>query len=685
MVKKINEKDGSAKNPETLRKRQRSFQINLRSKVLVFTFIASTLPVLTVGSVTHYLMKELATEGIINTKEDTETILTRQGRLLLLGTVATALLLGGVAAIVANRLTHPILAAIITINKLGQGNLNTRIAIEGDDELAMLGLNINHMADQLQDLLQKQANEAKERANLLEATQALKNFAIQLSGILNSQDIYTLAVEDIRKALKAERAVICKFDENWQGSIIAESVVQGLPCILETRFNETSLQDYVERYHQGGVLAISNINQADLPGFYIKQFKSFAVKAFLEAPILLGDQLIGLLIVHQCSQPRLWQQTEIDLCEQFARSVGLALERANFLAQSEKGRFAAEIVSQRQREQKEQMQMQLLRLLENIAGASTEDLTVRADTSAGEIDTVAEFFNSMLENLQRIITQVKQAAIQVDSAIAENSQVPNQLTIETLNQADQINKTLDFLAQMEVSIQTVANSANCAATLARTASRAACDGGTTIDIAVKNSMSLQQTIEETTKKVEHLGESTQEVSRSVSLLNQIAMQTNLLAINAGIEVVRSHADGSGQGFAIVTQQVAALASQSAATTQEVEVTLANIQFEISEVVKAMALGTSQVVEEARLVQDTKQNLINIFNACCEIDELVQSISTVTISQVQTSKNVTDQIKEIGKVCEMLNYHSYKLSESMQKIVEISQQLQGSVNFSKLLG
>ncbi|MBW4430730.1 MAG: HAMP domain-containing protein [Pelatocladus maniniholoensis HA4357-MV3] len=722
MVKKIDvEKNSSAKNADfqaskfvvssetnALIERKKDFQnpcisgviscirrLSLRTKVLVFAFTVSTLPVLGVGSLSHYLMNQLVAQKIINTNQDkanythTKILLARQRRLLLLlqmGTVVTALLVGGIVAILANRLTQVILAATTAVNELGQGNLNTRIAIEGEDELAVLGSNINHMADQLQDLLQKQTDEAEqlklltlERVSLLEATQALKDFAIQLSGILNCEDIYNLAVHDIQKALKTERTIVYKFDNNWLGSVITESVIAGLPSAIGVEIHDSCLQNDLEKYQQGRVMAINNIYQAGLSDCDIEQLELLAVKAYLVAPILLGDQLLGLLIVHQCSQPRLWQQSEIDLCEQFARAVGLALERANLLEQTEKGRKAAEIVSQQQRQQKQRLQ--LLRLQEDIEGASTGDLTVRAEVTTGEIGTVADFFNSMLESLQKIVTQVKQVAIQVevDSGIAENSRVPNQLAIEALKQAEQINKTLDFLEQMKVSIQTVAKSANQTATVARTA----CNGGTTIDLAVENSMSLQQTIEQTTKKIQRLGKYTQEIYCVVASLNKIAMQTNLLAINAGIEAVRPHADEGGQAFAVVTQEVAVLAAQSAAATQEIETVLANIQFEISEVVKAMELGREQVVEETRLVQDTKQNFINIFNACCEIDQLVQSISTVTLSQVQTSEDITELIKEIAKVSEVTNHLSCQLSESLQKTFEISQQLQASVGIFKV--
>jgi methyl-accepting chemotaxis protein PixJ len=761
--------------------------------------------------------------------------LANQRQLLLVlevGTLTVALLTGLLAAILANRLTQPIITATKAVKKLAKGNLNTRISIKGEDEFASLGANINRMADRLQDLLRKQTVESEqlklftnilvsirqslnsedlfnitvaearealaahrvviyhfnaqgngqvlaesvvpglpvtlgdtiedgsiakelieaykkggvlvannvfeadfapehlklmeqlqikatlvtpilkdnqifgfliahhcwaphvwqpfeinflrqlavqvgltlERVSLLEVTQALKNLAVHMSETMNSQDIYNLAVQDIRQALKVERVVIYKFHENWQGSILAESVVAGLPCALGMKLHDPCMPDFVEKYQQGRVIATNNIYQAGLGECYIQQLESFAVKANLVAPILLGDKLLGLLIAHQCSKPRVWQQSEIDLFEQFARLVGMALERANLLEESEKARSKAEILSQKQ-------QFQLLELLNNIDGVSRGDLTVRAEVTSGEIGTIADFFNSVVESLRVIVTQVKFAATQLNSAIAENSGAIGQLANTALQQAEEISRTLDAVDQMRHSIKTVAKSAKQAAIVTRTASRTAETGGAAMNLTVENILSLRETIGETAKKVKRLGESSQQISRVVSLINQIALQTNLLAINAGIEAAR--AGEASQGFAVVAEEVAVLAARSAAATDEIEGIVANIQLETSEVVKAMELGTTQVVEGTRLVEDTKQSLHQIFDVCRQIDELVQSISVATVSQVQTSKVVTNVMKDIAKVSEMTSHSSRKVSTSLHKTVEISEKLQASVGTFKV--
>jgi len=167
----------------------------------------------------------------------------------------------------------------------------------------------------------------------------------------------------------------------------------------------------------------------------------------------------------------------------------------------------------------------------------------------------------------------------------------------------------------------------------------------------------------------------------VSLINQIAIQTNLLAINAGIEAAR--AGEEGQGFAVVAEEVGELAIRSAAATQEIEEIVGNIQRETSEVVQAMEIGTTQVVEGTRIVEEAKESLSQILDVSRQIDFLVQSISTATASQVETSQSVSQLMKDIAAVSQRTSDSSVQISQSLQQTVEISQQLQETVGTFKV--
>ncbi|HEY9669989.1 MAG TPA: GAF domain-containing protein [Waterburya sp.] len=521
---------------------------------------------------------------------------------------------------------------------------------------------------------QKEA-EAK-RAN------AFAEMTKQILRSLNLKDIFNTTVRQVQQALKADRVVIYRFDSDWSGTMIAESVDAKWTVCLGAEVQDTCFQDtHGGLYRQGRVRAINDIYQANLTECHIQLLERFEVKANLVTPILIRDQLLGLLIAHQCSGARIWQQEEINWLAQVATQVGIAIEQATLIEQREQARQEAQASYQEQRQQKEALQHQLAELLSDVQGAAQGDLTVRAKVINGEIGTVADFFNSIIASLRDIVTQVKEAATQVNVSLGENEAAIRQLSDKALTQAEETTRTLDSVEQMTLSIQAVADSAHQAATVARTASVTAAVGGQAMERTVQGILKLRATIAETSKKVKRLGQSSQEISKAVYLIQQITQTTNMLALNAGIQTAREN-EGN-QGFAAVTEQISELAERSTAATQEIEQIVENIQRETSEVVEAMERGTAQVVEGTHFVEETKDSLGEILQVTRQIDELLQSISGATVSQVQTSQAVTGLMKDMVVVSEQTAKSSHQISDYLQRTVAVAQELQSSVGVFKV--
>jgi twitching motility protein PilJ len=330
----------------------------------------------------------------------------------------------------------------------------------------------------------------------------------------------------------------------------------------------------------------------------------------------------------------------------------------------------------------ETLQIQLLELINQVESAAGGDLTVRAEVTTGAIGTIADFFNSIIENLRDIVTQVKEAATQVNVSIGTNDAAIRQLAAAALTQSAEISCALDAVDQMTVSMKSVAENAQQAAVVAHNAAKNAIKSGEAMDLTVQNILSLKETVGDTTKKVQRLGDSSQQISRVLSLINQIATQTNLLAINAGIEAAR--AGEEGQGFAVVAEEIGELAIRSASATQEIEQIIENIQRETSAVVQSMEIGTSQVVETTKMVAEAKENLGEILDVSGQIDALVQSICNATTSQLQTSQEVSQLMQQVASISQRTRDSSGLVSQSLQKAVEISQQLQDAVATFKVL-
>ncbi|NJM85362.1 MAG: chemotaxis protein, partial [Leptolyngbyaceae cyanobacterium RM2_2_21] len=244
-----------------------------------------------------------------------------------------------------------------------------------------------------------------------------------------------------------------------------------------------------------------------------------------------------------------------------------------------------------------------------------------------------------------------------------------------------ITRALSSVEDMTDSIQSVAESARQAAQVAHTAFTTAESGGVAMARTEQNILMLRETVGTTAKKVKRLGESSQQISKVVSLINQIALQTNLLAINAGIEAAR--AGEEGQGFAVVAEEVGELANRSAAATQEIEKIVDAIQRETAQVVEAMEQSTAQVVEGTHLVEDAKASLEQILGVSSQIDQLVQSISTATVSQVETSTSVSQLMQMIAEVSKQTSGSSLQVSDALRSTVLVTEALQASVDTFKV--
>ena len=367
-----------------------------------------------------------------------------------------------------------------------------------------------------------------------------------------------------------------------------------------------------------------------------------------------------------------------NLIEQVEQAIE---KQSRILQNAEQTRRDAEVLASEQQAKNARIQQELLNLLEDVEGASSGDLTVRSRINDGEIGIVADFFNSIIESLRDIVARVKEATKQVNVSIGENQSTIGELATEASQQADRITVTLASVEQITRSIQQIAHNAQEAAQVAHIASHKAEQGGESMEHTVSSIQQLRGTIDQTADKVKSLGEASQKISRVISLIDQIAMQTNLLAINASIEAAR--AGEEGKGFAVVAEEVGELASRSSEATKEVGTIIADIQKGIFQVVEAMEVGIIQAEEGTRLVEGTKDSLQQIVEVSYQIDRLVQSISQTTVSQAKTSEDVTELMEQIARISERTSNFSQNASDSLESTVEIAQKLQLSVNTFKV--
>ncbi|OKH34842.1 methyl-accepting chemotaxis protein [Calothrix sp. HK-06] len=332
--------------------------------------------------------------------------------------------------------------------------------------------------------------------------------------------------------------------------------------------------------------------------------------------------------------------------------------------------------AQEQEEAKENLQRQVIRLLDDVEGAARGDLTVQAEVTADVLGAVADAFNLTIQNLRDIVQQVKVAAKEVTKGATNSETFARALSTDALRQAEELAVTLNSVQVMTDSIQRVAEAAREAETVARDASSIALKGGEAVENTVAGILEIRETVAETTRKVKRLAESSQEISKIVALISQIASRTNLLALNASIEAAR--AGEAGRGFAIVADEVRQLADKSAKSLKEIEQIVMQIQSETSSVMTAMEEGTQQVITGTKLAEEAKRSLDNIIQVANRIDILVRSITADTVDQTETSRAVAQVMQSVELTAQETSQEAQRVSGALQHLVGVSRDLIASV-------
>ncbi|MEA5420279.1 methyl-accepting chemotaxis protein [Spirulina sp. CCNP1310] len=327
-------------------------------------------------------------------------------------------------------------------------------------------------------------------------------------------------------------------------------------------------------------------------------------------------------------------------------------------------------------QQKEDLQRQVIRLLDDVEGAARGDLTVRAEVTADVLGAVADAFNLTIQNLREIVQQVRAAARQVNKSSSENEQFARGLQSDALRQAEELAVTLNSVQMMTDSIRRVAENAREAEEVARSAATVAVKGGDAVEHAVVGIVQIRETVAETTRKVKRLAESSQEISMIVAAISGIASRTNLLALNASIEAAR--AGEAGRGFAIVADEVRQLADRSAKALKDIEQIVLQIQSETSLVMQAMEEGTQQVIDGTKRAEQAKRSLEDIIQVSNRIDALVRSITADTVEQTESTLAVAQVMQSVELTAQETSQESQKVASSLQNLVSIARDLLTSV-------
>ncbi len=514
--------------------------------------------------------------------------------------------------------------------------------------------------------------------NQIKATikaEQLKDVTTTLAVTLEREEVLSSTVKAVRSALECDRTIVYEFDNDWTGTIVAESVAPGYPKAIGSTIKDPCFADkYVARYEQGRVQSTPDIDKAGLTDCHLQQLRPFKVKANLVAPILVNGKLIALLICHQCSSARYWQPEEIDLYTQISTQVGLALERIRLSDLQQKSETE-------QREGRLLLQQRALELLMQVDPVSQGDLTIRATVTEDEIGTIADSYNATIENLRAIVTQVQSTALQVTQTTTNRQQEVDLLQTEISGQVLNISEALEKVNVMNNSSKIVAQSAQQAEQALAQAQETVEMGEGAMNSTVKSITNIRGTVQQATEQMRRLGDTTENISNVVGLISRFAAQTHLLALKASIEAAR--AGEQGQGFAVIADEVRSLATQSARATADIEKLVSDILTETKTVVLAMEEGSDLVIEGSGLVEETRKSLTKITSITLQVNELVESIALAAFEQSENSEEVKTKITDVAQVALKTNLSVNQLSESFIELRGLANQLESNVSQFKV--
>jgi twitching motility protein PilJ len=324
----------------------------------------------------------------------------------------------------------------------------------------------------------------------------------------------------------------------------------------------------------------------------------------------------------------------------------------------------------------------ILRLLDEMSKVADGDLTVQAKVTEDVTGAIADSINFTIEQVRGLVSGITRAANQVTHATGNAQKIATQLLAATQKQSTEIQSTGQSVLQIAQSINRVSDNATQSAKVAQNSLSAAEKGSQAVQNAIRGMDEIREQIQETSKRIKRLGESSQEIGEIVQLITGITEQTNVLALNAAIQA--ASAGEAGRGFAVVAEEVQRLAERSAEATKHITEIVKSIQQDTQNTVEAMERSTQGVVEGARVADEAGQALHEIEAVSTRLAELIGAISNATQEQAKSAAKVATSMKGILDITQLTTAGTQKTAQSASELITLATELKSSVSGFKLV-
>lgn len=323
----------------------------------------------------------------------------------------------------------------------------------------------------------------------------------------------------------------------------------------------------------------------------------------------------------------------------------------------------------------------ILRLLDEIADLADGDLRSYATVSEDFTGAIADSINFAIDQLRDLVSRINETSQEIAQYTANTQGITNQLAEASEHQAQEIAGASAAINEMALSIDQVSLNAEESATVAERSVQIASNGAEVVNRSIDGMDIIREQIQETSKRIKRLGESSQEIGNIVALINDIADQTNILALNAAIQA--SMAGEAGRGFAVVADEVQRLAERSASATKQIETLVKTIQTDTNEAVISMEQTTSEVVRGANLSKDAGVALDEIQTVSNNLAKLIANISDAAKLQSASASHIATTMNVVQEITSQTTGATFDTARSVSELAGMAESLRESVTDFKL--
>jgi twitching motility protein PilJ len=321
-------------------------------------------------------------------------------------------------------------------------------------------------------------------------------------------------------------------------------------------------------------------------------------------------------------------------------------------------------------------QAAILRLMNELQTVAEGDLTQQATVTEDITGAIADSVNYTVEELRSLVSSVQSTASKVAQTTSEVDATSTELLAASNEQMNEIQATGKSVLEMATRINTVSSQAQESAAVARQSLVAADSGLKAVQNAIGGMNAIRDQIQDTSKRIKRLGESSQEIGEITELISDITEQTNVLALNAAIQA--ASAGEAGRGFSVVAEEVQRLAERSADATRQITALVRAIQTDTQDAVAAMERSTQGVVDGARLSDNAGARLGEIDQVSRRLSELIQQISDAALREANLANAVADSIQNIFAVTEQTSDGTRTTAGQVRELSLMAEELRQSV-------